>query len=421
MKILVMDWTAKVSTLECESTDTIAHLKAKLDKITEDLMFDGKRLGDKFSENMMLADVGIKDGSLILDSSLPRDTSTTTESCGVLERLKRRPENDYLYYADAFKSGWREEHAKALLHLLLELCQDGTISDGNVTDEAWLRIQNSLKNSIKCSFQIDFLKERLCDYKQLYSILTETTSPFFKWDRERKTINIDIFCNWREEYPELLLLCGPHIPYFDTLEELCLLVNTTRSSEQRVSETSTNINNAWEASSSRGEICIRCPSNSNLSLIASTTLIRKENGYLSSTMKILVVDESAKVFSVVCESTDTIAHLKQKLDKITYDLMFDGKKLGDELSENMTLADIGVQDGSLILLRVVRCYLILDCCGVYVILPCFSSISTCILATQTDIYAAFDMKRRIKLLIVKNLKLKISYKGLASNAHWTQI
>ena len=54
-----------------------------------------------------------------------------------------------------------------------------------------------------------------------------------------------------QEYPELLLLCGPHMPYFDTLEEVCLLLNTGQSSEKRVSESSTNINNAWEASSSR--------------------------------------------------------------------------------------------------------------------------------------------------------------------------
>ena len=43
-----------------------------------------------------------------------------------------------------------------------------------------------------------------------------------------------------QDYPELLLLCGPYIPYFDTLEKVCLLLNTGQSSEQRVTETSTN-------------------------------------------------------------------------------------------------------------------------------------------------------------------------------------
>ena len=44
-----------------------------------------------------------------------------------------------------------------------------------------------------------------------------------------------------QEYPVLLLLCGPHIPYFDTLEKVCLFLNTGQSSEQRISESSTNI------------------------------------------------------------------------------------------------------------------------------------------------------------------------------------
>ncbi|XP_078154047.1 uncharacterized protein LOC144549187 [Carex rostrata] len=345
MKILVVDETAKVFSLECESSDTIAHLKAKWKTITTRLMFDGKELGDNFSDNKTLADVGIQDGSLILES-----WTYEHNSCGE----PRRPEKDYLYYADAFKSGWREEHAIALLHLLLELCKDGTISEGNVTDEAWLRIQNSLNNSMKCSFEIDFLKDRLRDYKNLYTVLAETTSSsFFEWDHKRKIITMYYSSKWKQEYPELLLLCRSRMPYFDTLKEVCLLVNTTPSSEQRVSETSTNIDNAREASSSRGEICIQLPSDSNLGLMVCSTSIGKENG---STMEILVVDETANVFPLKCESTDTIAHLKARLKKITqisfFDdgLMFDGKELGDEFSENMTLADVGIQDGSLILI-----------------------------------------------------------------------
>lgn len=107
----------------------------------------------------------------------------------IISRHRQRHENDY---ADLeFNSGWREEHAKALLELLLlEICKDGTISEGNVTDEVWLRIQNSLNNSMKCNFPIDFLKERLLHYKKLYSVLEETSSPIFNWDCKRNAVTI---------------------------------------------------------------------------------------------------------------------------------------------------------------------------------------------------------------------------------------
>jgi hypothetical protein len=43
-------------------------------------------------------------------------------------------------------------------------------------------------------------------------------------------------------HPELLLLCGEYIPYFDTLEDVCLLLSTRPSPEQQVSETETSSN-----------------------------------------------------------------------------------------------------------------------------------------------------------------------------------
>jgi hypothetical protein len=43
-------------------------------------------------------------------------------------------------------------------------------------------------------------------------------------------------------HPELLLLCGEYIPYFDTLEEVCLLLSTRPSPEQQVSEPETSSN-----------------------------------------------------------------------------------------------------------------------------------------------------------------------------------
>jgi hypothetical protein len=162
-------------------------------------------------------------------------------SCRI-ERPRIFGKGTYIHYADAFKYGWREEHAKVLLHLLLKFCQNGTISEGNVTDKAWLRIQNGLKKSTNCSFQVYFLEERLRDYKQLYLLLAETSSPIFHWDRENKTIIINSI-NWRPCHPELLLLCAAYIPYFDSLEKVCLLLNTRQSSKQQGSEISNNINN----------------------------------------------------------------------------------------------------------------------------------------------------------------------------------
>jgi Myb/SANT-like DNA-binding domain len=108
----------------------------------------------------------------------------------------RRPEKGYLYYADAFKYGWKEDHGKVLLDLLLKLCRDGGVKEGNITDEAWLWIRNSFNNSTKCNFEINFLQERLRDYRQLYLLLAENSSPNFHWDRENKTIRLGS-C-WRE-------------------------------------------------------------------------------------------------------------------------------------------------------------------------------------------------------------------------------
>ena len=123
----------------------------------------------------------------------------------------RTPENGYL---DEIKSGWREEHGEELLHLLLKLCKDGTISQGNVTQEAWRRIQNGLQNLTNCTFEIYFLEERLRDYKQLYSLLAETSSQIFDWDRENKTICINSNL-WRKVCPEFMLYDRfNNIPYF---------------------------------------------------------------------------------------------------------------------------------------------------------------------------------------------------------------
>ena len=70
MKILVKNVAGKVFCVECEPTDTIAHLKVKLGNIKAQLMFHGRLLGDNFSENMTLADAGVQHGSFILDSSV---------------------------------------------------------------------------------------------------------------------------------------------------------------------------------------------------------------------------------------------------------------------------------------------------------------------------------------------------------------
>lgn len=72
MKIFVKGHDEKVFTLECESTDTIAHLKVKVQDIErtipihhQRLMFDGKQLDNNFSENMTLTDVGVEEGSML--------------------------------------------------------------------------------------------------------------------------------------------------------------------------------------------------------------------------------------------------------------------------------------------------------------------------------------------------------------------
>lgn len=71
MKIFVKDLAGKVFSLECESTDTIAHLQAKVHAIEgipprdQRYVFFGKLLGCRFSENMTLAGDGIKEGSVL--------------------------------------------------------------------------------------------------------------------------------------------------------------------------------------------------------------------------------------------------------------------------------------------------------------------------------------------------------------------
>lgn len=85
-------------------------------------------------------------------------------------------------------------------------------------------------------------------------------------------------------------------------------------------------------------------------------------GYGRHAMKVLTLKcESTdtiaheKVFTLECESTDTIAHLKVKVQDIERTipihhqrLMFDGKQLDDNFSENMTLTDVGVEEGSVL-------------------------------------------------------------------------
>lgn len=73
---------------------------------------------------------------------------------------------------------------------------------------------------------------------------------------------------------------------------------------------------------------------------------------LPSRMKIFVKGSSDKDFCLQCESTDTIARVKAKVHDIKgipIDLQW-LKFNSQTLEENMTLADVGVQDqGSIIL------------------------------------------------------------------------
>lgn len=69
MQIVVICSTGQVYPVECESTDTIAHIIARLHEIVgippdqQRLIFAGKQISGEFSVNRTLAEAGIQEGS----------------------------------------------------------------------------------------------------------------------------------------------------------------------------------------------------------------------------------------------------------------------------------------------------------------------------------------------------------------------
>ncbi|KAJ4803951.1 Myb/SANT-like domain-containing protein [Rhynchospora pubera] len=173
--------------------------------------------------------------------------------------------------AGEYELKWGDNHDQALLDVVDGLIrfENGIMTGGNLTKEAWGRIKHELNDRMKCNVEIEFLQDHLCKLMLVYSLLQERRSPFLNWDCIRYVFFVRGVGSWAdlvEKHPELEVLQGRQfIPYFYCLNEVYLKLNSKvflkleqQVADRDVQQTNRNFSGSGSRTSNRKKISWAC-------------------------------------------------------------------------------------------------------------------------------------------------------------------